>query len=1796
MRTVPGSGAVIEPVFDQNYGISSFNITNGGSGYASTDPPKIIIQNTAPPLVAGSFFPIIADGEIKSIKVLSPGQGYYYGTVDIGTQSSVVEVKRNLPGNSIVGIQSFKLKSNGIPLFYREFDASNGITTSVDLENNKFIISNHNFQTGQRIIYDNNGLSQVGIATTSTVEDDVDIIMTVGGAGGGSIYENGYNVYINGVTGFSTVIVGAESRYYGFVDKIPGYSITGVGTGAKFEVFIVYDPSSGSAISTSVILKEGGYGYAVGNQVGISGTYLGGDNPTHNLQFTVSKVSSSVLVGQAGVTYTNVPSTTVSGPGNSATFTVKRDATGAISVVNVVNGGAGYALTSSLKVNGSNVGGSNGVDDLFISPTLLGTNVLPNILYVDKVDDNSFRVLGTPNSPRLELESLGVGTHSFSLEGSNESSLITIDNVIQSPIYLRNINVKLSQSIGIGSTNIYLSVGISSISGLDFLYIDSEYLSIKSIGIGSTNVVEVSRGYFGSVAAAHTVGAAVTVVRGDYNIVKDNIYFSTPPYGKIGPDRDLEISSNFVGKAFSRSFDYATNPTDKNIILDDLSIEFTGVAQNIGIKTGTLNSLNKSLISGINTTAISVGDVLNLQFDQNLLIKENTVVQSIGIGSITINPNHNVITGIATTTFSVTRLNFLLKSDKQNVVGLFTDTNSSGSDINNNPFILINNIFQVPNKDYIIDTTENNTIKFISGVPNAGRVSKIAISTSSGYQPLVQGSATATVSGLGTISSITLTNFGGGYRVAPIVSIASTIGSGASITASIGAGGTITSLSIINPGTGYTTYNDNYKESRLTQSVSSGSTIFYIENTENVSIGASVSVGTAITFARIVSVASTFIQIASSNTVPYGIGISERVHFSTLEYPKVIIPKPPQYSKIPLVYATGNSGSGQNATADVIISNDTSILSLSVNDKGYGYKNGDILTVSGITTIPNNSSYNPIEIIVTEEITDKFNGFYPGQLIQLDDISEFFNGKRRRFTLSRTISGVKTPLSLKVDPGVSLKLQNNLFVFLNDILQEPVESFTFSGSKISFTEAPKENSTCTIMYYRGSSLDVEEIIPPQTIKEGDTVQIVENPDDSYDMTQFERIVKKVIATDQFDTLTYDSIGINTDSFKARPLTWKKQLDDAIINGVFYSKSRDLIKSRNIPLTKLIKNVELSDTEIYVTNAFPLFMLDQGLGLTEDERNVTIVDNRPISEARFSSIVSAASSIQSIEILDGGDGYINSNSPDISISSSYIKRKDPIYAWTPTSGISTNIYTFNSVIYSDRFVAVGSSSRYALSTEGNNWTIYGTSLQYSFNDIASILTNNYVGVGNSGLIAKSVGIGTTLSSWTTFGLARFTQQAGLPDIISSSYDGEFKKVVYSNTRSNTILVVGSSSAARGGRSPIFVGVGIGTTQFIEEAAFNTTPLNSVTSNDTYEVTVGNNGTILWRTKSQTWVVVSGFNKPSGLPTLNDVIWDGFKFIAVTNNGRIVTATTPNIWVEVQNNLNTNITKLKYLDGIYIAISSSGVLYYSLDLSYWSVRSTSQGYQVKDITFAEDINNQTRFVLVGSGTTIMYSDPVFNRATATCSVSNSKITTVNITNGGFGYATPPPVIAKTDDYKKETLKSIKVDGDFGTIINVSSGTSSLTFTLKSEYYDNANLGIGYSSLNEFGVLNPQLKVGDRFVIFDSNVISATSLVGITTFNGITEVVGTATTYLDGVYSVEQITSPDNVTGIVTVTCKFSTNPSINKGSSSFHGRYTWGKIYGYQNRSRSIPRQFTAYTNNGLIGLSTSPDVYRTRPLI
>lgn len=1820
-RIVPGSGAIITPVFNSSYGVEKFIVEDGGVGYDRLDPPKIeLIGQT--PVSAGEFYPIIVNGSITAVRVISSGYGYSPNYGDFESVNTVAEITRSLSGNNIVGITSFKLTSQNIPLFYREFDSSNGIGTFINLDSNSFIIEKHNFQTGQKIFYDSNGYLPIGIGTTSSVESSIDIIIEVGGSGGGSIYENGYNVSIStSISGISSTKVGSLSKVYGFGNPIPSYSITGVGTGAKFEVYITYNDITGSALSTSIVLKEGGGGYSVGNRIGISGTYLGGLDPGNNLSFFISKLSSSRISGQANQVYTNVSGITSSGPGSGVKFNITRDGLGDINSIKVVNGGAGYALTSSIKINGTDVGGNNNTDNVFVSPTVLGTNVLPNVLYVDKLNDNSFRVSGTPSSEFLTLESLGIGNHSFTVDNPNSSSIILVDNIIQSPLYIRDINVQLSEPVGVSSTSIYLNVGISSISSLDFLKIDDEYLKIENIGIGGTNAVQVSRGYFGSTSEPHTINTKIDVVRGDYNIVKDSIYFSTPPYGEIGPE-SLKVSSNFQGKVFSRSFDLLNTPNDKNLILDDISISFTGESQSIGIRTGTLDSSLKDKILGIDTTSLAIGDVLNLQFTTPLLTKLNTKIENIGIGSITIVPNHNVFSGVATTTFNITRLSFVLKSNKDNVLSLYNDVNGSGVDINNNPIILINNIPQVPEKDFTIDTSQNNTIKFLSGVPNAGRIVKTSLSTSFGYAPLVGAAATISISGIGTVSRINITNPGSGYRTPPTVSLGGTVGGGASFSATIGAGGTVVSINVINPGTGYTSTNEYFYESGISTLISAGSTTIYVDSTSYVSVGSSISiVGTAITNARIVSFGSTFVNIGSGSTINSQINSGLRVIYTTFSLPEVIISPPPQYSNVPLSYLSGTFGSGKNATASIVVGNGSSVISFEIDEPGYGYKYGDKLVASGIVTDPkSNSLFKPLIITVTEELTDKFVGFYPGQFIKIDDISQFFNGKRRKFSLTKTEFGVKDVLDLKVDPGIDLNIQNNIFVYLNDILQEPEISYTFTGTKIIFSEPPKENSSCLILYFRGSSLDVEEIIPPKTLKEGDIVQIIDNKDDIYDITQFERNVKSIVSSSEFDTLAYGSVGIDTINAFPRPLKWKKQTEDKIINGVLYSKSREGLKAKIIPTTKIIKSVSKSDSVIYVENVFPLFSLDETLGLIEDKRNILLLENKEISIPKFSSVVSSSSTISNIGILDGGYGFNSTNPPDISISSSYIKKQDPILNWKSSSGIGTNLINLNSITYKDYFISIGSSGRYASSLDGIFWKLNNTGFNVDFNDIV-VVSNNYIGVGSDGTIVKGVGIGTTIPTWTKYALTKRINQFGFTEDQPSNYDAKFNKISYMPSR-QTFVAVGNKSLTIN-YSPIFVSVGIGNTQFIENARTNQPNLNSVANNNQYFVVVGNQSKIIYSIDDNVWTNVGDDQLGLGInrPNLNDVVWDGSKFIAVGDNGTIISASIPNNWNKISTNITFNIKRIKYYDNFYVILDFSGNLYYSFDLQIWTFRSTLQNNAINDLIFVQSIGDFGRYVAVGSASTTIYSEPTFNKATATAIVSGGTISDINITNGGFGYSVQdsPPVIAKSTSYNKEQIKSVKVKGDFGTVVDVTpvgTATTELKFTLKIESYDNLTYssqlnspGIGYSSLNTFKnqsgelILSPQLGIGDYFVIKNSNVTTSKILTGITTYNGTVETVGIITSTLDGVYSVEDITTPDNNTGIVTVTCRFGyisggsdITTVITKGSNKFYGNYSWGKIYGYQNRSRGIPKQFNAYTNNGIIGLSTSSEVMRTRELI
>ncbi len=384
---------------------------------------------------------------------------------------------------TLVGSKQFGLTVGGEPVFKKTYNAA--ATANVDLGLNLLSIQNHNFQTGQAVKLDTQGGTKIGIATTSHTTGDKDIVMSVvtAGVGGSSLFENGYNQQIPGpVTGIAVTEnpPGSIFRLYGFGNAeggVPGFTTTG--TGARFQVKFDFDPTTGQCISTAITLTVGGGGYIVGDTVGIAGTFLGGASPANDLLFPVTKTTGS-RIGSQG-TYSNVPSTN-NGGGSGATFNVTRDANLDISTVEVVTGGTGYAVTNTISIAGTYIGGATPGNNIELTPVECGTSVMPDELFVQKLDDVKFRISGFSTSLPFTFTSLGTGTHVLKVQDPNKQALILIDNIIQTPIKNKKLNVVIADSVSESDQGVNVSVGLGSITKGDIIKLDDELLKVKQIG------------------------------------------------------------------------------------------------------------------------------------------------------------------------------------------------------------------------------------------------------------------------------------------------------------------------------------------------------------------------------------------------------------------------------------------------------------------------------------------------------------------------------------------------------------------------------------------------------------------------------------------------------------------------------------------------------------------------------------------------------------------------------------------------------------------------------------------------------------------------------------------------------------------------------------------------------------------------------------------------------------------------------------------------------------------------------------------------------------------------------------------------------------------------------------------------------------------------------------------------------------------------------------------------------------------------------------------------------------------
>jgi len=460
-----------------------------------------------------------------------------------------------------------------------------------------------------------------------------------------------------------------------------------------------------------------------------------------------------------------------------------------------------------------------------------------------------------------------------------------------------------------------------------------------------------------------------------------------------------------------------------------------------------------------------------------------------------------------------------------------------------------------------------------------------------------------------------------------------------------------------------------------------------------VSIGSTIGVGAAFT-AFVTAGVVTSITINNAGAGYTNTGISTGLNFIT-------VAPPSPYKNIPL---TGGSGSG--ASIDVVVGTGGSIISFDMANRGIGYEIGDNLELS---TIPfqvgiGTSAFN---ITVKNKYQDKFAGWCFGQLLELDDFSIQFNGFRKSFLITRTTTS-KEYYSIVAQKGSGIILQNNLLIFINDVLQTPGKDYTFNGgTRITFNEAPKAGSKFRMYFYAGSTSDFDEIDVDETIKPGDELRLQKYLGVS---EQDNRVIYALIAADTVETQTYSGVGISTDTTFLRPTVWRKQTQDLTIDGLRISKERNYLEPKILPTSGIIKSVLPTDTRIYIKDSWSFTVVD---GIEGNLNNISIV-----------GIESATPKVESINNVTYNGDY-----------------GDIIGIGTQTTGINTTGPALffdlkpDSTIFPANFLSPTSKERQKTGIEtGDYFVIQNTSIGSSTSGVTGIKTTlsgpEIIGVGTN----------------------------------------------------------------------------------------------------------------------------------------------------------------------------------------------------------------------------------------------------------------------------------------------------------------------------------------------------------------------------------------------------------------------------------------------------------------------------------
>ena len=394
----------------------------------------------------------------------------------------------------------------------------------------------------------------------------------------------------------------------------------------------------------------------------------------------------------------------------------------------------------------------------------------------------------------------------------------------------------------------------------------------------------------------------------------------------------------------------------------------------------------------------------------------------------------------------------------------------------------------------------------------------------------------------------------------------------------------------------------------------------------------------------------------------------------------------PSYSNLPVtgvsrrgIGSTTDTGTGAKITVGVSAANTSvgigstlfTVSSFVLENTGYQFQLGDVFKPVGLVTAIGVTTLTDFELTVTDVFNDQYSSWNFGQFDFIDSIKELQDGERTRFPLIYNAN----LLSFEKADDSLLDLKSLLLIFVNGVVQDPGEAFTFDGgTSFEFTQAPDPTDIIDIFFYKGTQgVDTVQVsagasVAP-TIKVGDSVQLIKNS--GITTSQDPRVIYSISSSDEVETNLYNGLGI--DELNAKPLQWTKQKIDKKINGELVFKTRDSIEPLIYPTARIISDVGVGDTILFVDNA-SFFDYEEDFSTTDDFEigaiGGLIVESTDLVAAGLTAIVSVAGTIQSLDITNAGKGYVGS-AITVSISAPATNNYYSITtSTTPPSGLTT----------------------------------------------------------------------------------------------------------------------------------------------------------------------------------------------------------------------------------------------------------------------------------------------------------------------------------------------------------------------------------------------------------------------------------------------------------------------------------------------------------------------------------------------